>query len=224
MSFYEELLENDLNPFILFNGDGKIKNFNKEAEFLFNFTTPKELFNLAISYASTTFGFQQEFISVRYEKQSFYAILVGYLTEDEIILRLYKEVLHIEPLKIDNNLQLTNIFPLIELSKNTTLLNSNIKIEEIYDVSIPEIKLDINKFLVTLNSIFEQLIDIKDIQLKVYIKTGEYEIIDKKRYNIIAIEFISDEIINFEYNLSSKKNLDLIFCKNKIKLEIPLIQ
>ena len=222
MDFYEELLENDLNPFILFTSNGKIKNFNKEAEFLFNFVTPKELFDLAVSYASTSFGFKREFITLKYDKQSFYAILIGYINEDEIALRLYKEVTIQEPIKIDNNFQETNIFTLIELSKSTTLINSNLKIEEIYDISIPELKLNINQFLVNMNSIFEQLTNLEQITLKVFIKTGEYEIIDSKKFNLINIEFTSNEKITFE-NIHNSSTTNIFFSKNKIKVEIPLI-
>jgi len=222
MNFFEELIENDLNPFILFNSNGKMKNFNKEAEFLFNFVTPKELFDLAVSYASTSFGFNREFITVKYDKQSFYAILVGYINEEEIALRLYKEVSIQEPIKIDNSFQETNIFTLIELSKSTTLINSNLKIEEIYDVSIPELKLNINQFLVSMNSIFEQLSSLDKITLKVFIKTGEYEIIDKKKFNLINIEFTSNEKIIFE-NIHPSNMTNVYFSKNKIKVEVPLI-
>ena len=222
MNFYEELIENDLNPFILFNSNGKIKNFNKEAEFLFNFVTPKELFDLALSYASNTFGFKREFINLKYEKQSFYAILVGYINDDEIALRLYKEVAIVEAINIETNFQETNLFTLIELSKSTTLINSTLKIKEIYDISIPELKLDINQFLVTLNTIFEHLKDLKTLTLKVFIKTGEYEIINTKKYNIISIEFKSNEKIDF-IDINQFKSANVFFVQNSIKIEIPLI-
>lgn len=226
MTIYEELLEHDLNPFMLFDGDGKIKNFNKEAEFLLNFVSPKELFNLAVSYASQTFGFRREFISLSYDKQTFYAILVGYVSDDEIVLRLYKEVSGTKMLKIDTNLKETNIFTLIELSKSTTLLGSNILIEEIYDVSIPLLKLNVNEFLLSLNNIFEQIKDAKKITLRVYLKTGEYEVINKKKYKIIAIEFVSKDKIEFyPLKVEAGKNdlLHVTSNKNSIKLELPLI-
>lgn len=226
MTICEELLENDLNPFMLFDGDGKIKNFNKEAEFLLNFVQPKELFNLAISYASQTFGFKREFISLSYDKQSFYAILVGYVSDDEIVLRLYKEVSATKIVKIDKNLKETNIFTLIELSKNTTFLGANISIEEIYDISIPVVKINVNEFLLSLNNIFEQLKNEKTLTLKVYIKTGEYEIIDKKRYKIICIDFIAKDDIDFyPLKIETGKNdlFNIVNNKNTIKLELPLI-
>ena len=71
---------------------------------------------------------------------------------------------------------------MIELSKNTTLINSNLRIIEIFDVSIPEIKININNFLLTLNEVFEKLSHVDIVELKVYIQTGEYEIINKKKY------------------------------------------
>lgn len=227
MTLYEELLEHDLNPFILFDGDGKIKNFNKEAEFLLNFASSKELFDLTVSYASKTFGFKREFINITYEKQSFYAILVGYMSDDEIILRLYKEVNSTKITKLDdNNLKVTNLFTLIELSKSTTLLGCNLIIEEIYDVSIPLIKLNVNDFLLSINNIFEQLKNQKNIILKVYIKTGEYEVINNKKYKIIAIDFIAKDKIEF-YPLTTQINknniMTLTHKNNVIKLELPLI-
>jgi len=227
MTIYEEVLEHDLDPFILFDGDGKIKNFNKEAEFLLNFVSPKELFDLTVSYASKTFGFKREFINITYEKQSFYAILVGYISDDEIILRLYKEVNSSKVTKLDdNNLKETNIFTLIELSKSTTLLGCNLIIEEIYDVSIPLIKLNVNDFLLCINNIFEQLKNQKNIILKVSIKTGEYEVINNKKYKIIAIDFIAHEKLTF-YPLSNQVNkndiMNLSHKNNTIKVELPLI-
>jgi len=227
MTIYEEVLEHDLDPFILFDGDGKIKNFNKEAEFLLNFVSPKELFDLTVSYASKTFGFKREFINITYEKQSFYAILVGYISDDEIILRLYKEVNSSKVTKLDdNNLKETNIFTLIELSKSTTLLGCNLIIEEIYDVSIPLIKLNVNDFLLCINNIFEQLKNQKNIILKVSIKTGEYEVINNKKYKIIAIDFIAHEKLTF-YPLSNQINkndiMNLSHKNNTIKVELPLI-
>ncbi len=227
MTIYEEVLEHDLNPFILFDGDGKIKNFNKEAEFLLNFASSKELFDLTVSYASKTFGFKREFINISYDKQSFYAILVGYISDDEIILRLYKEINGSKATKLDHNtLKETNLFTLIELSKSTTLLGCDLIIEEIYDVSIPLLKLNVNDFLLCINNIFEQLKIQKNITLKVSIKTGEYEVINNKKYKIIAVDFIAQEKIDF-HPLGSQINkndiLVLTHKNNTIKVELPLI-
>ena len=70
-NFYEQLLDNDLNPYILFSSAGKLVNFNKEAEYLFNFVNPKELFELAIEHANKTYGFNSKFINIKYKKQTY---------------------------------------------------------------------------------------------------------------------------------------------------------
>lgn len=225
-NLYTQLIENDLNPFLLFNSDGKLKDFNTEAEFLLNFVKPRELYELAVYHASINFGFNHKFIYLQYEKIKYYAILVGYISDDEIGLRLYKEVCSQNKIIKIKNIELTNIFSLIELSKSTTLLQSNIKIEEIYDISIPQIKLNINQFLLILNECFSIFKELDKLSIKVYIKIGEYEIIEGERYKIMSIEFISN--INIIISKSLKEKLDkthinLFHHKDVLSLELPMI-
>jgi len=225
-NLYEELLEYDLNPFILFKADGKVKSYNKEAEFLLNFVNIKELFDLAVSNASLNFGFNQKYITLQYNKQNYYAILVGYINEDEIALRLYKsisnKITHID----HHKLELINIFRLIELSKDSVLMNSSLKVDELYDISIPDIKLNINKFLLLLNDCFSYFMDDEKISLKVQIKLGEYKILNNIKSKILALEFVSDRKVEHNYNIedkANKANIDIFFCKNKLTLELPMI-
>ena len=92
INFYEKLLEYDLNPYFIFNSNGRVTKFNKEAEFLLNYVSVKELFQLAVDNASQDFGFSQKYIPLKYNKHSYYAILVGYMSDEEIALRLYRVV------------------------------------------------------------------------------------------------------------------------------------
>ncbi len=228
--FYEQLIENDLNPYLLFDSNGKVKSYNKEAEFLLNFVSIKELFQLAVSNASLNFGFNHKYISLKFNKQSYYAILVGYVSDEEIALRLYKVVSNnIHTIK-DEKLKLVNIFSLIDLSKNSTLLNSSLEINELYDISIPEIKININDFLLCLNDCFSLFTNDKLISLQVQIKIGEYEIINEKKCKIIALEFISNEKIALDKPMelsledkATKSNANIFFEHNTIKLELPMI-
>ncbi len=225
-SFYEELIENDLNPYLLFTSNGKIKSYNKEAEFLLNFVGVKELFDLAISNASQNFGFNQKYISLKYNKQSYYAILVGYANEDEIALRLYKVVSNKTQTINNTKLKLMNIFNLIDLSKQSVLLNSSLVIDEVYDISIPELKININDFLLCLNDCFLYFKDDEKIKLRVQIKTGEYEVIDEKKYKIIEIAFIANRSIELESDLEQKAsnaNANIFYNQNTLRLEVPLI-
>jgi len=224
--FYEQLLEHDLNPYLLFDSNGKIKSYNKEAEFLMNFVGVKELFELAVSNASLNFGFNHKYITLKYNKQSYYAILVGYISDDEIALRLYKSVSNQVHTIDDQKLKLINIFSLIELSKNSVLLNSNLNIVEVYDVSIPEIKLNINDFLLCLNDCFLYFSNDKEITLQVQIKIGEYEILNNKKHKIISLEFATDRKVQVDQDLekkASKANANIFFNHNHLRLELPII-
>jgi len=225
-NLYEQLIEYDLNPYFLFHSSGKIKGYNKEAEFLLNFVGIKELYELAVSNASVDFGFSQKYISLKYNKQSYYAILVGYIHEDEIALRLYKVVSNKATTINNDKLKLVNIFSLIELSKTSTLLSSNLKIDELYDISIPEIKININDFLLCLNDCFCLFMNDKNLTLQVQIKIGEYEIIKNTKYKILSIEFATSRDIDVDTNIEQKAtraNANTFFNKNKLRLELPII-
>lgn len=225
-NFYEQLLENDLNPYLLFDSNGKIKSYNKEAEFLLNFVSVKELFDLAVTNASLNFGFNHKYVNLKFNKLNFYAILVGYANDDEIALRLYKSVSNEATVINDEQLKMVNIFSLIELSKSSTLLNSALKIDELYDISIPDMKININDFLLCLNDCFQIFYNDEKVTLQVQIKTGEYEIINKKKYKIAMLEFISERKVELvkELEVKAKKaNANIFFNHNRIKLEVPII-
>jgi hypothetical protein len=223
-NIYELILENDLNPFIIFTSTGKLKEFNKEAEFLFNFVPIKDLYELCINNASQTYGINKEFINLKYKKQSFYAILVAYINDDEIAIRLYKEVAPVKSITIDKSYQTSNIFMLLKLSKNTSCSNTKLKIDEIYDTSIPEFKIEINQFLLTLNQIFASLNYQNNLRLGVHLKAGEYKIINQKKCHIVCIKFSTNKQVILD-TLDYKKNSTMnIYQKNNtIEVEIPLI-
>lgn len=219
-NLYEQILENDLNPFITFNSNGKLNKFNKEAEFLFNFVSIKELYELAISNATQSFGFQHKYISIKYQKQSFYALLVGYINDDEIVLRLYKEVIATKVVDINNNYSVANIFSLIALGKNSILCSVK-NIDEVYDVSIPHFKILINDFLLCLNNIFENIKNEEFIRLKVFLKIGEYEIINNKKYPLVCLSIYC--LNNIKYTPCSINTINIFHDKNKIDIDLPII-
>jgi len=226
INFYEQLLEYDLNPYFVFTSSGRVKSFNKEAEFLLNYVSVKELFQLAVDNASHDFGFSQKYIPLKFNKHSYYAILVGYASDEEIALRLYKVVSNQTNNINSTKLKMVNIFSLIELSKNTTLLNNDIKIDEVYDISLPEMKININEFLLCLNDCFQYFENDSEITLKVRIKVGEYEVINNKKFKIVSLEFISNREVTPSITLEDKAlkaNANIFFAGNKLKLELPVI-
>jgi hypothetical protein len=101
-----------------------------------------------------------------------------------------------------------------------------LEIEELYDISIPDMKVNVNDFLLCLNDCFLAFSKDKKITLQVHIKTGEYEIINKKRYKIVLIEFIADRKVetSVELEIKAKKaNANIFFSHNRLKLEVPIL-
>ena len=224
---YNLLIENDLNPFLLFDSNGKIKDLNKEAEFLFNFTNSKNLFELAMQYAPISFGVRKEFVSLSYGKSNYYAVLIAYENEDELALKLYKSVPYKREARIINsNMKKTNIYSLIELSKNTIFNNKNTIFNETYDTSLPEFKINVNYFLLTINKCFNIFTNENEVFLKVFIKIGEYEIINGIKYKILCIEFkkISQKLFvpNTLINKYTKHNINIFDNPNSIRLELTM--
>jgi hypothetical protein len=193
LEFYQELIENDLNPFMMFDREGKLIKYNKEAEFLLSYAKSKEIYDLAVANAPMSFGFKKSFITLTYERNLFYAILVGYLDEDMIGIKLYKEVYSSSDTKKNKKLTSVNIFTLINLSKASTLTNSDIKIDELYDPSIPDMKLNVEGFMKLLNQIFKEYREVGNLTIKIFLKVGETMIIDGKKYPICTIKFQSNE-------------------------------
>ena len=58
MTFEQQWIEYDYNPFVLFSSNVKVLSLNSEAQFLLGFVTTEELFNLATTYANVSFGFK----------------------------------------------------------------------------------------------------------------------------------------------------------------------
>ncbi|MDR0407765.1 MAG: hypothetical protein LBH45_02435, partial [Campylobacteraceae bacterium] len=90
MQFYEQWLENDYNPFVSFDANGKIIAANHEAQFLLSHVSAKEIFDIANVYANVTFGFKTTLFDFRIGENPFYGVTVGYLDECQIGIKLYK--------------------------------------------------------------------------------------------------------------------------------------
>jgi hypothetical protein len=226
-AFFEELIEYDLNPFMLFDSHGKLLQYNKEAEFLLSYVSAREIHDLAVSNASLSFGFKRSFVSLHYERNIFYAILVGYLDEEKIGIKLYKEVSDSAKHCISTTLTEVNIFTLLNLSRNSTLSQTNILINELYDPSIPEVKLNVEKFLNLLNHIFREYIAAQELSIKVFLKIGETMLLDGKKYPICSIKFQSyDTLVEDTAALFTKAKeagVSLFAKGDFIMIEFPLI-
>ena len=191
--FYEELIENDLDPFILFNSSGGVERYNKKADFLLSFVSYKQIYDLAIANAPQSFGFKRTFIDLEF-KESYYAILVGYIDEEHLGIKLYKKMITSNQIKIDDKYKLVNLYTLIELSKNTILSGKNIQLTEEYDLTIPETKINIDHFLKLLNELFLAYSHNESFKIRSSLKLGEFIKIEGQKYQVCCIKFEANRV------------------------------
>lgn len=146
MTFEEQWIEYDYNPFVVFNINGKVLSLNSEAQFLLGVATPKELFALAKAYASVTFGFKTTFVNLEFGRYKFFGLTIGYENEDKIGVKLYQApTFKLNKPKSDG--ELTNIFAIVDLCIATNSMTSDIKYVKNYDPTIPEIIINSNKLI-----------------------------------------------------------------------------
>ncbi len=208
MTFEQQWIEYDYNPFIVFDSNGKIVSVNSEAQFLLGFAQPKEIFELAQTYASVTFGFKTTFIELEYGRYKFFGVTVGYEDEEKIGIKLYQTPTYKLNAKKPEG-ELVNIFTLIDLCIATHSINSNIEFIKLYDPALPDIIVDSNKLLKVLNKIYDTYLQSTTIETKVFCRVGEHIKFEDKKYSIFSITISADmqlssqqqnEIKNSAYN------------------------
>ena len=225
MNFYENLVELDLNPIISFSSNGKILYSNSEAQFVLNRVNKKELFEIAVKNASTTYGTKTTYLNLNLKTYSFYAITVSYENEDELILKLYKSISMKKENRISqNNAKLTNVFTLVDLCISNSKTKSSAIFAKNYDPSIPEFKIVISELIKLLSSVYKDFVNEKKIDTVVRLKIGEYIIIEKIKYNLVSIVITSQNEVNTTEIKEDNYN-SLIISKedNKIIIDLPLI-
>ena len=225
MTFEQQWIEYDYNPFILFESTGKIKSVNAEAQFLLGAITPEELFNLATTYANVTFGFKTTFIKLEFGRYKFFALSVGYENDDEIGIKLYQA----PSFKLNNPKptgELTNIYTLVDLCISTKSINSNIIFTKEFDPTIPDIIIDSNLFIKVFSKIYSCFMDNEKINTKIFYRIGEHIKFENKKYSIFSIE-VSAETENIqeinELEVMAANTSFYLDISKKITINIPMI-
>ncbi len=238
MTFEQQWIENDYNPFVHFSSSGKIVSLNTEAQFLLGSASNHELYELATTYASPSFGFKTTFIELEFGRYKFFALTVGYEDEDNIGIKLYQAP-HFKLNKPKPTGELVNIYTLVDLCISTNSISSNITYLKEFDPTIPEIILDTNNFIKILNKIYLCFKDNKEVTTKIFYRIGEhvkFEIdTDKqaedsatkyKKYSIFAIEIAAGKIdqkrVN-ELKVMMENYNFYIDIKDNITINIPMI-
>nr|MDA3908604.1 hypothetical protein [Sulfurimonas sp.] len=187
MTFEQQWLEYDYNPFIIFSSKGKVLSLNAEAQFLLGAASIGELFELTTTYANISFGFKTTFIELEFGRYKFFALTVGYENEDEIGVKLYQS----PSFKLNNPKpvgEMTNIYTLVDLCISSNSINSNIKYIKEFDPTIPEIIINTNKFIKPLNKIYSCFEDNDTVNTKIFYRVGEHIKFESKKYSIFSIE------------------------------------
>lgn len=225
MTFEQQWIEYDYNPFVLFSSSGKIISLNAEAQFLLGSITTEELFNLATTYANVSFGFKTTFLELDFGRYKFFALTVGYEDDNKIGIKLYQA----PSFKLNKSKpigELINIYALIDLCIATNSINSNIIFEKDFDPTIPEIVIDSNSFIKTVNKIYSCYEKNEKILTKIFYRVGEHIKFEGKKYSIFSVEIssqnINEEMANELKVLAANTNL-YIDVKKKITINIPMI-
>lgn len=146
LNWFESWVETDLNPFMTFSSSGKVKYTNNEAQFLLNRVSPKEIFEIAMQYASPNYGFSTSYINLTFQNYQFYAVTIGYEDDETIGIKLYKSNAIKKENIVKTGGEISNIFTLVELAISTNKIKSSANFIKNYDPSIPEFRLAINDF------------------------------------------------------------------------------
>ena len=225
MTFEQQWLEYDYNPFMLFSSEGKVLSLNSEAQFLLSSFNAKEIFELATTYANVSFGFKTTFIDLEFGRYKFFGLTVGYENEKEIGIKLYQT----PSFKLSEKKptgELVNIYTLVDLCISTNSISSTVDFIKEFDPTIPEIIVDSNKFIKILNKIYSCYIHNEEIYTKIYYRVGEHVKFDEKKYSLFAIE-ISAKSIDKQREMELHgiaKNSDIfIDIQNKITINLPMI-
>jgi len=193
MTFEQQWIEYDYNPFILFSSNGKIISLNSEAQFLLGSASQTELYELATTYASISFGFKTTFIELRFGRYKFFGLTVGYENEDEIGIKFY-QVPSFQLNKPKPKGELANIYTLVDLCISTNSISSDITFSREFDPTIPEVVIDSDSFIKVLNKTYDCFEENKQINTKIFYRIGEHIRLEDKKYSLFSIEVSSKNI------------------------------
>ena len=221
-------IEFDLNPIIVFDNNSRVLSHNTEASYLLSQVDKNDIYNLALLHAPSTFGLETKFETIKLKRFQFIAISVSYFDEEKIGVKLYKLIEAKRPVSKLSNFsekQIVNIYTLIDLAISTNSITAKeIKHLKEFDPTIPSLKIDTKKFVNIVDSVYKSMHNSTSIKSHLGILTGEYIILDDKKYQTIELTVTSDKPIIKELitrDLSSNIFTDIN--DNGVSVIFPLI-
>jgi len=225
---FKFLLDNNNSPFFIFSNEGNVKYYNRSAELLAGIHISQELFKLAVTYASQSFGARTVHLDLTYGADNFYAITVLYESEDELCIYLYRK----PRAMISTDLTLegytkTDINILLEANIELFKMKYSNKLTLFTDYSLPKLQMQQNSFSFLLRTILEKCYDANEVDIVLKIKIGESIMLGEKKYPILMLTVKADkkeERSNEEIEKMALQNhITTYFQKDVVILEIPCI-
>ncbi len=226
MTFEQQWIEYDYNPFVLFSSSGKVLSLNNEAQYLLGSVDKNTLFEIATTHASTSFGFKTIFLELEFGRYRLFGITVGYENESEIGIRFYQQpTLNFSAPKPTGDL--TNVYTLIDLCISTSSIGSETLFAKDLDPTIPEIRLHPDNFIKLLNKIYQGYQESEKITTKIFYRVGEHIKFDDKKYSLFTIEITGEEFykkfVSEIEMLAEANSLYSSFQDNLVSINIPMI-
>ena len=226
---FESFIEWDNNPFILFSNLGKILYLNNAAEILFGYVSQKELYNIAVSYATQDFGYRSTTLSLTYDSFTFYSITVGYESEDQISLRLYNTPRLPSQHKLETNKFITTDINIL-LEANIALFktkNTN-PLSLLVDQDLPAFKIDQNNFSKLLRKVLNAFRSSDSIDITLKLLIGQHVMIEGKKEPLVQLIVLANgRYADTDEEIRTLANISQIKCllsEKSIRMEVPLIQ
>ncbi|HEX5711642.1 MAG TPA: hypothetical protein VFX68_09880 [Sulfuricurvum sp.] len=226
MTFDQQWIEYDFNPFVLFSAQGKILSLNTEAQYLLGATQPSVVYEIATTYASSSFGFKTTFLDLEFGRFKFFGITVGYEDEEQIGIRLY-QLPSFNMAKQKPQGQLVNVYSLIDLCISSHSIGGQTLYPKELDPTIPDIRLHAEMFIKLLNKTYQSFSENRSILTHLFFRVGEHVKFEGVKYSIFAIE-ISAPSMNRKYiselnHLAEENHLSLDIKESKVIINIPMI-
>ena len=226
MTFDQQWIEYDFNPFILFSANGKVLSINTEAQYLLGAVEASVIYKIAMANANSTFGFKTTFMELEFGRFKFFGITIGYEDEEQVGIRLYQlPSFQFTKQKPEGNL--VNIYTLIDLCISSNSIGSSIKYLRELDPSIPDIRLHAELFIKLLNKTYQAFNENETILTRLFFRVGEHIKYEGEKCSLFAIEF-SAPLLNRKYasELTRLAEINNLYCdvrESKVTLNIPMI-
>lgn len=226
MTFDQQWIEFDFNPFILFNASGKIVSLNTEAQYLLGAVESSAIYKIATTYASSSFGFKTTFLELEFGRFKFFGITVGYEDEEHIGIRLY-QLPSFQFTKQKPEGQLVNVYTLIDLCISSNSIGSQTRFVKEVDPTIPEIRLQTELFIKLLNKIYMSMAGNEKVTTRLFFRVGEHIKFEGEKCSLFSIEISADTIarkyLSDISHLAEENNLFTDIKEQRITINVPMI-